>query len=51
VGNHNFSFTLASNADLSDFTNQAIPANTLVKIDVTFTGTTSTITKASNGSN
>ena len=53
VGNKSYSYTIGSGADLGDFNNsaQAIGNNQAVKVDVTFQGSTGTVTKVSNASN
>ena len=53
VGNKSYSFAIGSGADLGDFNNsaQSIGNNQAVKLDVTFNGTTGTVTKVSNASN
>lgn len=52
VGNKSYSYTIGSGADLGDFNNsaQAIGNNQAVKVDVTFQGSTGTVTKVSNAS-
>jgi hypothetical protein len=51
VGNKSFSLAIASNADLSAFTNGSIPSGATVSVTVQFTGTTGSVTKVdtSNG--
>ncbi|HVB25991.1 MAG TPA: DUF5666 domain-containing protein [Ktedonobacteraceae bacterium] len=53
VGNKSYSFAIGTGADLGDFNNnaQSISSNQAVKVDVTFTGSTGTITQVSNASN
>ncbi|HLX38886.1 MAG TPA: DUF5666 domain-containing protein [Ktedonobacteraceae bacterium] len=53
VGNKSYSFAIGSGADLGDFNNnaQSITSNQAVKVDVTFQGSTGTITQVSNASN
>lgn len=53
VGSKSYSYTIGSGADLGDFNNsaQSIGNNQAVKLDVTFNGTTGTVTKVSNASN
>lgn len=50
VGNKSYSYTIGSGADLGDFNNsaQAIGNNQAVKVEVTFQGSTGTVTKVSN---
>lgn len=50
VGNKSFSFTIGSNADLSDFNNnaQSIQANQAVKVEVLFNGNSGSVVKVSN---
>jgi hypothetical protein len=50
VGNKSYSFTIGSNADLSDFNKnaQSIQANQAVKVEVQFNGATGTVVKVSN---
>lgn len=52
VGNKSYSYTIGSGADLGDFNNsaQAIGNNQAVAVDVTFQGSTGTVTKVSNAS-
>jgi hypothetical protein len=53
VGNKGFSYAIGSNADLGDFNGnaQSIGNNASVKVEVTFNGTTGSVTKVSNASN
>ena len=53
VGSKSYSYTIGSGADLGDFNNsaQSIGNNQAVKLDVTFNGTTGTVTKVSNANN
>jgi hypothetical protein len=53
VGSKSYSYTIGSGADLSDFNNsaQSIGNNQAVKVEVTFQGTTGSVTKVSNASN
>lgn len=53
VGNQSYSYTISSTAKLDDFGGNAhsIASGTPVKVEVTFTGTTGSITKVSNASN
>ncbi len=50
VGSKSYSYTISSGADLGDFNNnaQSIGNNQAVKVEVTFNGTTGTVTKVSN---
>ena len=50
VGNQSFSYAIGSNADLGDFNGnaQSIGNNVSVKVEVTFNGTTGTVTQVSN---
>jgi hypothetical protein len=50
VGNKGFSYAIGSNADLGDFNGnaQSIANNASVKVEVTFNGTTGSVTKVSN---
>ena len=53
VGNKGFSYAIGSNADLGDFNGnaQSIANNASVKVEVTFNGTTGSVTKVSNANN
>ena len=53
VGNKGFSYAIGSNADLGDFNGnaQSIVNNASVKVEVTFNGTTGSVTKVSNANN
>ena len=53
VGNKGFSYAIGSNADLGDFNSnaQSIGNNASVKVEVTFNGTTGSVTKVSNANN
>jgi hypothetical protein len=53
VGNKGFSYAIGSNADLGDFNGnaQSIGNNASVKVEVTFNGTTGSVTKVSNANN
>ncbi len=53
VGNKPFSYTLGSTTDLSDFNGnaQSIGNGAHVKVEVTFNGTTGTVTQVSNANN
>jgi hypothetical protein len=53
VGNKSFSYAIGSNADLGDFSGNAqnIGNHANVKVEVTFNGTTGTVTKVSNATN
>lgn len=53
VGNHSFSYSIASSADLGDFNNnaQSITNNQTITVKVQFQANTGTITKVSNPNN
>jgi hypothetical protein len=53
VGNKSYSYTISSTAKLDDFGGNAhsIASGAAVKVEVTFTGTTGSVTKVSNASN
>lgn len=53
VGSKSYSYSIGSGADLGDFNNsaQSIGNSQAVKVEVTFQGTTGSVTKVSNASN